>query len=35
LGVVTVVAGLAGIVAALGPSRRAAKLDILRAVTTE
>jgi len=28
-------AGLAGIVAAIVPSRRAARLDILRAVTTE
>lgn len=28
-------AGLAGIVAAIAPSRRAARLDILRAVTTE
>jgi putative ABC transport system permease protein len=28
-------AGLAGQVAAIAPSRRAAKLDILRAVTTD
>jgi len=28
-------AGLADIVAAIAPSRRAARLDILRAVTTE
>jgi putative ABC transport system permease protein len=32
---VTVLAGLAGMVAAIAPSRRAARLDILRAVTTE
>ncbi len=33
--VVAVLAGLAGVVAAIAPSRRAARLDILRAVTTE
>ncbi len=33
--VVAMVAGLAGIVAALAPSRRAAHLNVLRAVTTE
>lgn len=33
--VLTVLAGLAGIVAAISPSRRAARLDILKAVTTE
>jgi len=32
---VAVLAGLAGIVAAIAPSRRAARLDILQAVTTE
>jgi putative ABC transport system permease protein len=35
LAVLAVLAGLAGVVAALAPSRRAARLDILRAVTTE
>jgi len=33
--VVAVLAGLAGVVAAIAPSRRAARLNILRAVTTE
>lgn len=33
--VVAVLAGLAGIVAAIAPSRCAARLDVLRAVTTE
>ena len=33
--VLAVLAGLAGIVAAIAPSRRAARLDVLRAVTTE
>jgi putative ABC transport system permease protein len=33
--VVTVLAGLAGVVAAIAPSRRAARLNILQAVTTE
>ena len=33
--VLAVLAGLAGIVAAISPSRRAARLDILKAVTTE
>jgi putative ABC transport system permease protein len=33
--VLTVAAGLAGLVAAIAPSRRAARLDVLRAVTTE
>jgi putative ABC transport system permease protein len=28
-------AGIAGVVAALGPARRAAKLDVLEAITTE
>lgn len=28
-------AGIAGIVAAMAPSRRAARLDVLQAVTTE
>jgi putative ABC transport system permease protein len=32
---VTVLAGLAGVVAAIAPSRRAARLNILQAVTTE
>ena len=32
---VAVLAGVAGVVAAIAPSRRAARLDILRAVTTE
>ncbi|MCZ7528302.1 MAG: FtsX-like permease family protein [Acidimicrobiia bacterium] len=35
LAVIVVVAGLAGVLAAVGPARRAAKLDVLRAVTTE
>jgi putative ABC transport system permease protein len=30
-----VLAGLIGVLAALWPARRAAKLDVLRAVTTE
>ncbi len=33
--ILAALAGLAGIVAAIAPSRRAARLDILRAVTTE
>lgn len=33
--VLAVLAGIAGIVAAIAPSRRAAKLDVLHAVTTE
>jgi len=33
--VVTALAGLAGVVAAIAPSRRAARLNILRAVTTD
>ena len=33
--IMAVLAGLAGAVAAIAPSRRAARLDILRAVTTE
>jgi ABC-type antimicrobial peptide transport system permease subunit len=33
--VLAVLAGLAGVVAAISPSRRAARLDILKAVTTE
>jgi putative ABC transport system permease protein len=33
--IMAVLAGLAGVVAAIAPSRRAARLDILRAVTTE
>ena len=33
--VVVVLAGLAGVVAAIWPSRRAAKLDVLRAVSAE
>jgi putative ABC transport system permease protein len=32
---VVVVAALAGVVAAIGPARRAARLDVLRAITTE
>ncbi len=32
---VAVVAGLAGVIAAISPSRRAARLDVLRAITTE
>ena len=35
LGLVVVLAGLAGMLAAVLPSRRAAKLDILRAVHAE
>jgi putative ABC transport system permease protein len=35
LAAITVLAGLAGMLAALGPSRRAAKLDVLRAVVGE
>lgn len=35
LAVVVVLAALAGVVAALWPSRRAAKLDVLRAIVTE
>jgi putative ABC transport system permease protein len=35
LAVLAVLAGLAGVVAAIAPSRRAARLDVLRAVTTE
>jgi putative ABC transport system permease protein len=33
--VLAAAAGLAGVVAAILPSRRAARLDVLRAVTTE
>jgi putative ABC transport system permease protein len=33
--VLALLAGLAGIVAAIAPSRRAARLDVLRAITTE
>ena len=33
--IITVVAALAGVLAAIGPSRRAAKLNVLQAVTTE
>ena len=33
--IVVVLAGLAGVVAAILPSRRAAKLNILRAIVTE
>jgi putative ABC transport system permease protein len=33
--VLTLVAALAGVVAAIPPARRAAKVDVLRAVTTE
>jgi putative ABC transport system permease protein len=33
--VVAVLAGLAGVVAAIAPSRRAARLNVLQAVTTE
>jgi putative ABC transport system permease protein len=35
LAIVLVLAGLAGVVAAILPARRAAKLDVLRAITTE
>jgi putative ABC transport system permease protein len=35
LAIVVVLAGLAGVVAAILPARRAAKLDVLRAITTE
>lgn len=35
LGVYLVLAALAGVVAAVGPARRASKVDVLRAVTTE
>jgi len=34
LGVVVVLAGLAGVLAAIGPARRAAKLDVLTAIAT-
>ncbi len=34
LAIVVVLAGLAGVVAAIGPARRAAKLDVLRAIAT-
>jgi putative ABC transport system permease protein len=30
-----ILAGIAGVVAAIPPARRAAKVDVLRAVTTE
>jgi putative ABC transport system permease protein len=33
--VVFIVAALAGVAAAIQPARRAAKVDVLRAVTTE
>jgi putative ABC transport system permease protein len=33
--VIVVLAALAGMIAAIGPSRRAAKLDVLRAVVSE
>jgi ABC-type antimicrobial peptide transport system permease subunit len=33
--VIAAVAGLAGLVAAIVPSRHAARLDVLRAVTSE
>jgi putative ABC transport system permease protein len=33
--VIVVLAAFAGMVAAIGPSRRAAKLDVLRAVVSE
>ena len=33
--IVVLLAGLAGVVAAIWPSRRAAKLDVLRAVSAE
>jgi putative ABC transport system permease protein len=33
--VIVLIAGLFGMVAAILPARRAAKLDVLRAVTTE
>ena len=33
--IVAVLAGVAGILAALAPGRRAARLDVLRAITTE
>ncbi len=35
LAVVVVLAGLAGVVAAIPPARRAARLDVLRAIVTE
>jgi putative ABC transport system permease protein len=35
LALIVVVAAVAGMVAAIGPSRRAAKLDVLRAVVSE
>jgi putative ABC transport system permease protein len=31
--IVAVLAGLAGVVAAMGPARRAARLDVLRAIS--
>jgi putative ABC transport system permease protein len=34
-GLLVVLAGLVGVLAALWPGRRAAKLDVLRAITTE
>jgi putative ABC transport system permease protein len=33
--VVALLAGLAGVIAAIPPARRAARVDVLRAVTTE
>ena len=33
--VITVMAGMAGVLAATGPARRAARLDILEAISTE
>jgi putative ABC transport system permease protein len=33
--VVTILAGIAGVLAAIPPARRASKVDVLRAVTTE
>jgi putative ABC transport system permease protein len=35
LAIFVVLAGLVGVLAALWPARRAAKLDVLRAITTE
>ncbi len=32
---IVVLAGVAGVIAAIAPARRAAKLDVLRAIATE
>jgi putative ABC transport system permease protein len=35
LAVFVILAGIAGVLAAIGPARRAAKLDVLEAIATE